>query len=123
MKKSRRLAGAPFIYITYLAWMFVDEKGLRTHKPTGMNIHSMTFGLIRLHDKDAICWHQYWNVIVSWKCPICAYCTDNHVSVSNHIHMHWHMGLMCAFCEYVDITMNGMLGHGQAIHGIEYLKK
>ena len=123
MKRSRQLAGAPFVYITHLAWMFVDEKGLQMHKPTGINIHGMTFGLIHLHDKDTICRHQYKNMIVSGKCPICAYCTDNHDSVNNHIHMHWRMGLVCTFCEYVDITMNGMLGHGQAIHGIEYLKK
>ena len=123
MKRSRQLAGAPFVYITHLAWMFVDEKGLQMHKPTGINIHGMTFGLIHLHDKDTICRHQYKNMIVGGKCPICAYCTDNHDSVNNHIHMHWRMGLVCTFCEYVDITMNGMLGHGQAIHGIEYLKK
>ena len=123
MKRSRQLVGAPFIYITHLAWMFMDEKGLQTRKPTGMNIHGMTFGLIRLHDKDAICRHQYKNVIIDGKCPICTYCTNNHDSVNNHICMHWRMGLVCAFCEYVDITMNGMLGHGQAIHGVEYLKK
>ena len=123
MKRSWWLAGVPFIYITHLVQMFVDEKGLRTCKPTGMNIHGMTFGLIRLHDKDAICRHQYRNVIVSGKCPICAYCTNNHDSVNNHICTHWRMGLICAFCEYVDITMNGMLGHSQAIHGVEYLKK
>ena len=123
MKRSRRLAGAPFVYITHLAWMFVDEKGLWMCKPTGMNIHGVTFSLICLHDKDAICWHQYRNVIVGGKCPICAYCTDNHDSVNNHIRTHWRMGLVCAFCEYVDITMNGMLGHSQAIHGVEYLKK
>ena len=123
MKKSRRLAGVPFVYITHLARMFVDEKGLRTRKPTGMNIHGVTFGLIWLYDKDAICRHQYRKVIVGGKCPICAYCTDNHNSVNNHIRTHWHMGLICVFCEYVDITMNGMLGHGQAIHGVEYLKK
>ena len=123
MKRSRQLAGAPFVYITHLAQMFMDEKGLQMRKPTGMNIHGVTFGLIRLHDKDVICRHQYRNVIVGGKCPICTYCTDNHDSVNNHIRMHWRMGLVCAFCEYVDITMNGMLGHGQAIHGIEYLKK
>ena len=59
MKKSQRLASAPFVYITNLVRMFVDEKGLRTCKPTGMNIHDVTFGLICLHDKDAICRHQY----------------------------------------------------------------
>ena len=123
MKRSRRLASAPFIYITHLAWMFVDEKGLRMRKPTRINIHSVTFSLICLHDKDAICRHQYKNVIVSGKCPICAYCTNNHDSVNNHIRTHWHMGLVCAFCEYVNITMNGMLGHSQALHGVEYLKK
>ena len=123
MKKSRQLAGAPFVYITHLAWMFVDETGRRTRKPTGMNIHGVTFGLIRLHDKDTICRHQYRNVIVSGKCPICAYCTDNHDLVNNHICTHWRMGLVCMFCKYVDTTMNGMLGHGQAIHSIKYLKK
>ena len=123
MKKSQQLAGAPFVYITHLARMFVDEKGRRTRKPTGMNRHGMTFGLIRLHAKDAICRHQYCNVIVGGKCPICAYCTNNHDSVNNHIRTHWRMGLVCAFCEYIDITMNGMLGHSQAFHTIEYLKK
>ena len=97
MKKSRRLSGAPFIYITHLAWMFVDEKGWKTCKPTGMNVHGVTFGLIRLHAKDAICRHQYCNIIVGGKCPICAYCTDNHDSVNNHIRMHWRMGLVCMF--------------------------
>ena len=96
MKKSRRLDGAPFIYITRLVQMFVDKTGQRTRKPTGMNIHGMTFGLIQLHDKDAICRHQYRNVIISGKCPICTYCTDNHDSVNNHIRMHWHMGVHSA---------------------------
>ena len=54
MKKSRRLAGAPHVYITHLARMFVDEKGWKTHKPTGMNVHGVTFSLIQLHSKDAI---------------------------------------------------------------------
>ena len=123
MKKSRRLAGAPLVYITHLVQMFVDEKGLKTCKPTGMNIHGMMFGFIRLHAKDAICQHQYCNIIVGGKCPICAYCTDNHDSVNNHIRTHWRMGLVCTFCEYINVTMNGMLGHGQAIHAVEYLKK
>ena len=123
MKKSQRLASVPHVYITHLAWMFVDEKGQRTCKPTGMNVHGVTFGLIRLHSKDTTCRHQYCNVIVGGKCPICTYCTDNHDSVNNHIHMHWCMGLMCLFCEYINVTMNGMFGHGQAIHTVEYLKK
>ena len=123
MKKSRRLASAPFVYITHLAWMFMDEKGWKTRKTTGMNVHGVTFSLIKLHTKDAIYRHQYCNVIVGGKCPICAYCTDNHDLVNNHIRMHWRMGLMCTFCEYINVTMNGMLGHGQAIHAVKYLKK
>ena len=118
MKKSRQLASAPYIYITHLVRMFMDKKGRKTHKPTGMNVHGMTFGLIRLHSKDTICQHQYCNIIVGGKCPICAYCTDNH-----DIRTHWRMGLVCLFCKYINVTMNGMLGHGQAIHAIEYLKK
>ena len=101
----------------------MDEKGRKTCRPTGINVHGVMFGLIRLHSKDAICRHQYCNVIVGGKCPICTYCTDNHDSVSNHIRMHWRMGLVCSFCKYIDVTVNSMLGHGQAIHAVEYLKK
>ena len=106
MKNSRHLPGAPNVFITLLAWMFVDEQGQKTCHPRGMNVHSITFGLIRLHEKNAICQHQYHNVVVGGKCPICAYCTDNHDSVNNHIRMHWCMGLVCSFCEYIDVTMN-----------------
>ena len=116
MKNSRQLSGAPNVFITHLARMFVDEQGRKTRHPRGMNVHGITFGLIRLHEKDAICQHQYHNVVVGGKCPICAYCTDNHDSVNNHIRMHWRMGLVCSFCEHIDVNMNGMLGHGQAIH-------
>ena len=123
MKNSRQLSGAPNVFITHLAQMFVDEQGQKTCHPRGMNMHSITFSLIRLHEKDAICQHQYHNVVVGRKCLICAYCTDNHDSVNNHIHMHWCMGLVCSFCKYIDVTMNGMLGHGKAIHAVEYLRK
>ena len=123
MKKSRWLSGAPNVFITHLARMFVDEQGRKTCQPRGMNVHGITFGLIWLHEKDAICQYQYHNIIAGGKCPICAYCTDNHDSVNNHIRTHWCMGLVCSFYKYIDATMNGTLGHGQAIHAVEYLKK
>ena len=123
MKNSQHLAGAPNVFITHLVRMFVDKQGRKTHHPRGMNMHGITFGLIQLHEKNAICQHQYHNVVVGGKCPICAFGTDNHDSVNNHIRMHWCMGLVCLFCKYIDVTMNGMLGHDQAIHAVEYLRK
>ena len=119
MPQSRRLKGAPKLFITHLGRVFMDHKGERQRVLEGDAGCAVTFDLLKLDDKDAICRHQQGSIVIGGQCPNCAYHANNHDSVNNHIWSHYRMGLICAFCYHIEVTMEGMVAHSEDEHGVK----
>ena len=118
MPQSRHLWGEPKLHITHLGWVFIDHKGERQRVLEGDPSCAVTFGLLKLHAKDVICWHQQDGMTIGGQCPICVYYADNHDSINNHIWSHYRMGL-CTFCYHIKVSMEGMVTHGEDDHAVD----
>ena len=118
MPQSWHLQSEAKVHITHLGHVFIDNKGEWQRVLEGDSRCTVTFRLLKLHSKDVICRHQRGGVKISGQCPICVYYADNHNSVNNHIRSHYRIWLICTFCYHMEVSMEGMITHGEDIHSI-----
>ena len=121
MPKSRGTSNAVPLFIMHLGRVFIDIHGKRTRVLEGEAAHTVNFSLLKLHKREATCRCQESNINVGSQCSVCAYSADNHDSINNHIRSHYQMGLICAYCYRLELTMAGMVANGEDSLSI-YLK-
>ena len=103
-------------FIKYVARVFVDNKGNPLNALTGDTGSRVMLGLLWLHTKDAIQWHQKSNIDMKTICPFCTLSVGNHESANNQVRAHWHLGLMHGKCFRVELTCEGMVAHTKEAH-------
>ena len=106
-------------FIKYVTQVFIDNKGNPLNALTGDTGSWVMLGLLQLHMKDAIRQHQKFNIDTKTICPFCTLSVGNHESVNNHIWVHWHLGLMCGKCFWVELTCEGMVAHAKEVHNFD----
>ena len=106
-------------FLKYIARVFVDNKGTPLNTLTGDTSSRVMLGLLRLHIKDAIHWHQKSNMDTKTICSFCVLSVSNHELVNNRIRGHWHLGLMCRKCFWVELTCEAMVAHAKEAHHLD----
>ena len=46
-------------------------------------------------------------------CPLCLYASGGHWALSNHIRVHFRLGMYCGYCYYVSTSTDDMLNHSE----------
>ena len=116
MPQSWCLWGQTKVFITHLGCVFVDSKGKQQCVLEGDC--TIMFWLLKLYNQESISRHQQEKIMISGQCAICVYNANNHVSVNSHVQAHYRMGLICAFCYQIEVSMAGMVSHGEGTHSI-----
>ena len=118
--KPSRIPGARDILITWLAFAMVNESGWYSHCLTGDKYQWEMVGLVTLHKHVAI-YHWQVNNVHGCYCPFCNYVGAHHIAINNHIHSHWHLGLLCSYpgCFQSHEEADTMLAHMLEKHGMK----
>ena len=118
--KSSKVSGTWDILITRLAFAMVKESGQYSDCLTGEEYWHEMMGLVTLHKYVAI-YHRQVNNISGCYCPFCNYVGADHIAINNHIHSHWHLGLLCSYpgCFQARVEANTMLAHMLDEHGMK----
>ena len=114
-----KVPGTQDILITLLAFAMVNETGQYSNCLTGDEYWREMVGLVTLHKCVAI-YRQQVNNISGCYCPFCNYVGSRHIAINNHIHSHWHLGLLCSYqgCFQSHVEADAMLAHMLEKHGI-----
>ena len=107
------------ILITWLAFAMVNESGQYSNCLTGDEYRQEMVGLVTLHKRAAIYCQQVNNVSGCY-CPFCNYVGSHHIAINNHIHSHWHLGLLCSYlgCFQFRVEADAMFAHMLEKHGM-----
>ena len=118
--KPSKVPGTWDILITGLSFAMVNESGQYTGCLTRDEYRHEMMGLITLHKRAAIYLWQV-NNISGCYCPFCNYVGTHHVALNNHIHSHWHLGLLCSYpgCFQAGVEATAMLTHMLDKHGMK----
>ena len=119
-QKPSRVPSAQDILITRLAFGMVNESGWYSDCLTRDEYHRKMIGLVTLHKWAAIYCQQVNNASGCY-CPFCNYVGAYHMPLNNHIHSHWHLGLLCSYpgCFQAQVEAEAMLTHMLDEHGMK----
>ena len=118
--KPRKVPGTQDIPITRLSFAMVNESGRYSDCLTREEYRREMMGLVTLHKHVAIYRWQVNNVSGCY-CPFCNYVGAHHIAINNHIHSHWHLGLLCSYpgCFQAHVEADAMLAHMLEEHGMK----